>query len=1587
MPFNLEAARAAGYTDDEILGAISQRFPRASEAKNFGYSVDDIVAEYNRRDTTVTPEPEAKPSAFQRAIGKGKELFGKAVGRVKEAFAPQRAQEDLERLSQSDAVSLQEAQLPPDAPARRESAPTVTTGAGTTRTTGELRDAPGIERPEQLFEGGVPEAAPVRALRPDLLVGEPDTVITEPTGESRPFTPEEEAEAQRRLDVQRLRRQPPRLETNPVGAALYGIAGSIAGPFLPPSPEAEAAQTAQPLAFAVGELAGNIAQVLGVGSGISKSLAKVAVSPFMRQLATRVGTSLALNIPKNAAMVARNKKDFSDAFWDTLQQTGGAAISIIPEVTLPANVVQLIGQPAVDLAWDALTDAARGRRLDKNWLIRELPNLALSTGFAIRDVASGQTFKLQQQRMRADLVNWSRGKGKQGWEIVRSDESAPSPRPVEAAPEAAPGRIPEDLMNPLKGIEAEARAAGPKAEGLAKRLKKKSVDRLLNEDNNTQNVFKFDDANNIANYAKENNIQFQYIRGDGRELKAWNTKHGNVHAKTDAEIKKIWGDIYAKQIARAGGILTREGGDEFIAILPNRTTEEAELIIDRIQSVADRKIKQLGLDNLPSAKKDYNGLPIGTGRIDMGVVDGASAKNLGDLDRLADEKMANNKLQAAIDKAVAENYNIVKDKQGKVIGFEPREIKQEVRVEAKLRRPRDVREPVAQQRPKREPTGEAVPPKVKPDVGEKVKIPPTEPARKPRQVTPPEEKKIFKTPHKEPILESQEGFTRIFSPSKPKESGIVSFAKGIASKHFTSKGNLPQKVFENKISRDGEINYHMKNIERAVSNFRRASKEAYGSEKLTDDQAFDVDLALKGEKPIEEIPTQLQPIVKTMRSEIDALSQRMIDEGLIEGDLAGIVSENIGFYATRAYRVFDDPNWAKKVTDEVKNNAKAFIRQEYPDLNEAEVNGLINNLLYKEGAPVSLLASGTKLGSKNLAMLKRRKVIPAQIRALWGEYKNADVNYARSVSKMANAISNQQFLKQTLKDGENKFLFKKPTNEFAVKIAADQSSAMAPLNGLYTTKEINEAFIDALEKEQVSDAMRLWYKINGSVKYAKTIGSWMTHARNVTGNIAFAVANGHFHAKDMRTAFTGIFTDLVNKQNKDIQAEMGKLIKLGVLSDGARAGEIRAIIKDATQGELDVLVGTGARAFIRRILRGIEKLYGSEDDVWKWYAYRNEFARYRKALPDMDEAELERRVANIVRNTYPTYSMIPRAIKKLRRFPLFGTFVSFPSEVIRTGTNTISLAAKELRDPKLRAIGAQRLTGLIMATLGTGIIGLSSKFLTGTTKEKEDAQREFLPPWTENQQIIHLGMGSEKKPLYIDLGYADPHSYLKSAVIAFMRGDNWQNKLYESAAELLAPFSSEDILAQKLLDIKRNKTEQGNPVYNPQDPEKYKDIVNHLADAFLPGTISGIKRMWLASQKAEGKAGTAHDLPTEAVAQITGVRVSKMDIPRSLAFKTYRFNNDIRELSRLQRKKGRDVSLRQSIKIYDEFYKTIEAAYKNGMTKKDVVVVLSNSGMSKTNIGVLLSGKYPEYLKAKTKQRQFQIEAKKKIREKKSKDG
>lgn len=867
--------------------------------------------------------------------------------------------------------------------------------------------------------------------------------------------------------------------------------------------------------------------------------------------------------------------------------------------------------------------------------------------------------------------------------------------------------------------------------------------------------------------------------------------------------------------------------------------------------------------------------------------------------------------------------------------------------------------------------------------------------------------------------------------------GLVGKGVRARQKYLTSRGLLPQSAFDAMIEeRDSRVAVANQRIKNVAQDWRRAAKKVEGG--MNELILSRVDAALRGEYPFEALPKPLQGVTRRMRDEIDEFSKALIASGAVEGDVIATVRANMGLYLTRTFRAFTDPKWMDKVPEEVKNWAKAYIRKRFEkrdrdtvkilearadlararaaearvnaktarkpekhieraerydavaekyakrarefeptpvDL-EAEIRGILEDAK-ASGSPMSAMVKG-KLGSKDLSILKRRKRIAPEIRALLGEEMDPLVNYAQSVMKMAHMIANQEFLNRVRDSGlEEGFFSKTRQGDNVLEIAAEASEVMRPLNGLYTSPDVIEAFSDVFDATQTGPIMRLYFKANASVKVSKTALSWGTQARNLLGGPFFLLTQGNLTPQFVGKAFGGFLAGMGWSTNAGRRAYIEDALKYGVIHESAQAGELNDIMRDAT-GVDHLYNPLKERGLLKRGFRVVLDLYQSVDDFYKLIAWEAEKASLEETNPEMTEAEVKRRAAHIVRVTNPTYSLVPRAVKAFRKNIVSGPFTSFPAEIVRISWNTGHLIKEELNDPKRRKRGLRRLAGAMASATLTKGIQMGTAFLMGYTDDDEEAMRHFAPEWSKNGDWAYLGEDREGRPRYVDLSYTDPFSYLKGVVNAALRGEDIADGLADSVGEVLEPFFGEELLAGALMDLRSNQTPHGGAVYNEADEwhKKGEDMAKYLwENAFEPGTLTSLRRIQKALNDEVSQGGKAYNAPDEVAAMLLGQRRSAVDVEQSLTFIALDYSSGISNsnkiLSSVASRRGEvtEDEIRAAYesmeaarrRTFDETLKSVRYARRLELPDDVIEARLRGAGISEAQTKALLKGEYEPY--------------------------
>ena len=825
------------------------------------------------------------------------------------------------------------------------------------------------------------------------------------------------------------------------------------------------------------------------------------------------------------------------------------------------------------------------------------------------------------------------------------------------------------------------------------------------------------------------------------------------------------------------------------------------------------------------------------------------------------------------------------------------------------------------------------------------------------------------------------------------ESGIPSSGiKKWLQKNFSSRGLLPETAFDSMIQRDGEFGAVELDIRQMVGIYDNAVVENFG--KIDGQQRKVLDDAMK--RPASEIeatslPRDIKDSLIAMRGYIDSLSAQYAqvlnddintlkaqgdEQALAKSELLGIVVNNMGTYANRSYQAFNNKDWNKEVPDEVVLAARNFLVEQ----GTANPDQVVNTIL-KEGTAYDDMASfisESKLGAKDLAILTKRKQIAPEIRALLGEYKDPRVNFANSASKMSRLIYNDRFLKEVLASGNGVFLFDQESApaDATKKIAEVGSKTLSPLNGMYTYPEIEQAFRDALGKEEMGDLYRTIIKVNGLVKYGKTVIAPTTMARNFMSASLFTVANGHFNwsklsksAEVSGSYFSGIGDGVEYLKN---------LKKLGVVHDSPYAGEMIAYLQDANaEGILDqrdpsaILDTKDATLSLgKRVAQGFTKAYQFGDDFWKIVGFENEVMSFMENK-GMSREEAEPLAAKRIRDTYPTYSLIGKIPQQLRRFPLVGTFVSFPAEIVRTQANMIKYLREDLADPDMRPAALKRITGMAMMSAGVYAAQAMAMSAFGVSEEEEEAIKLMAAPWAKNSNILVTGRDDEGRLEYLDLTHLDPYALMKRPLNALMRDQPIDDALIDASAEILKPFLGWDISTNTILEFISNEKSSGGEVYNDADTFINKSIATymHFERGMGPSVIQNGRRMARAIGGEISKSGKAYDVGDEMGA-LVGFRKTTFDPKTALHFKAYEFSEGKRQSTKLLTSVFRDPNdvsdsdIREAFgrastarrETFEDMAALVSAAMSSGLNATQAMTILRSNGVTKKDARALIGG-------------------------------
>ncbi len=696
------------------------------------------------------------------------------------------------------------------------------------------------------------------------------------------------------------------------------------------------------------------------------------------------------------------------------------------------------------------------------------------------------------------------------------------------------------------------------------------------------------------------------------------------------------------------------------------------------------------------------------------------------------------------------------------------------------------------------------------------------------------------------------------------------------------------------------------------------------------------------------------------------------------------IDKNLNSYITKSYEFYTNPAWAKKLQDGLRgnlndadtidriNDMRDYLKELNPSLTSSQVDGVLDKFIdgvtKKTSGSYDILSGimGFSAGGKPIKIFKPRKELDDRLINFLGEVKDPYRNYIETMRNLNKGIAKAQYFKEVKQYadahlGQNiklgglfEFL---PTatgkilkeNQIGVNnsIGDIVSKEMGQLGGDGKAFGLNKYMTTDMLTEMIEKGIDVWdtnmpigsgfanafkrivQRSAGVTQAAETVFDHTAHLINLYGMFQTLAFNGNiFRGKEFAKSAKTIYQKAFLKKDPEALKFFAKAKEKGVVDSSVNAEMVRKNLDVFDEDLINRGPLRGVKGAARKTGKGLKKvfvnapqsIYGLTDDFGKLTALQAEMKSYKKALNLTDDEAFDY-AAEIVRNTMPSYTTAIPAVRKLAQFPLFGTYATFPAEILRTNFNTIKYALKDILNRQgnnqLRLIGLRRLSGAA-ATSGGVYFAFNRNNEDeytgmGVTKESQKGINQLVSDWQKNSyksftSPIYEGQNGEIFTSFVDSGSLDANQYTKNIVQAVLgrvlAGDEvteteLEDMYVDAFREMYSPFISEKFLFGAALNLYRGRDDKGRELTPVQGLE-------NLAKVFIPGTVKSGLRIWEAYEAEEkakddglpmasNKRGYPIKLSDEYLHAGLGIRNNNMNVSKSVGTFIYNENQKLKK--------------------------------------------------------------------------------------------
>lgn len=748
----------------------------------------------------------------------------------------------------------------------------------------------------------------------------------------------------------------------------------------------------------------------------------------------------------------------------------------------------------------------------------------------------------------------------------------------------------------------------------------------------------------------------------------------------------------------------------------------------------------------------------------------------------------------------------------------------------------------------------------------------------------------------------------------------------------------------------GKVNEWATQIRYHQRDFNEVAKEAFGVKKglgtyIPPDKKELMNRALTGDQAaMNQLPAAVQAGVTRLRNFIDTLTNQLINQGVIpssqvaaanlqiaqqqgapqgtldrlqqELDLALFVEGRIGSYINRQYEKFYNKDYVDKVRKD-PNKIQAAANYIYnqgalkgQNLSDDEITNIIRGILDSDSVDAFFQRANSL--SLNNSVMKHLQDIPPEIRDLMGEVTDPEWNFVNTTVKMAGLLERHKFLNDLYNYGNGTYFHSQP--DPAQNITAEITNPLwGPLRGTYTTPELKQALEDWDRVEADNSwAVNALRQVTSWTKATKTSLSWVSEIKNILGNNVLLLQNGNFTPSKLKDGFIAI-KEILGKvdspQGRDFVKRMARLnIINGSISRAELLGVTQNMVEVMPTGNAwDSTALTRFGRGLQNVKRKLGEIYGATDDVFKIITFLNERTKleeaYQKSNVPKTSDELDKEAADISLRIMPTFAKVPKFIKGMAvHLPFFGNFMSYPTELLRTTANSVSLAIEQMRstNPEIKKLGAKRLAWFMgSASFFSAIPALTSYLFStmggGTDDEERQGIYALLPEFykEENANVFY-----KDGKYYVHLmSGLDGQSWLREIVNAGIRGEDPLDGAKDAVGKLLEPYANSNMVIAKIRQWDKNENQFGRPIYNPEDNQtaKQRAFVTHFKDLFVPQTFNDLYKPIEKYAKGEDTRGNLGVLKF-----LSGQTVLEINPGEQVKYKMQDFKNRLREAGKIK---------------------------------------------------------------------------------------